>query len=89
MLTFTAQFTPKWGAQLHRNIHSDAHKNLIKKYFPDDKVAQAVLAQNCFLRPSGASSFSDFEYLTISQKGDTVEVNYKLMDYNRGVSKLT
>ena len=22
MLTSTAQFTPKWGAQLHRNIHA-------------------------------------------------------------------
>ncbi len=22
MLTSTAQFTPKWGAQLHRNIHT-------------------------------------------------------------------
>jgi len=63
---------------------SDSHKNLIKKYFPKDKVAEAVLKQNCYLRPSGASSFSDFEFLTITDKGDTVLVDYKLMYYNRG-----
>ena len=33
MLTFTAQFAPKWGAQLHRNIqdyrNQSAHPNLM------------------------------------------------------------
>ena len=52
-------------------------------------LALAVLEQNCFLRPSGASTFSDFEYLTICQKGDTVDVNYSLMNYNQGVAKFT
>ena len=63
---------------------SDKHKSLIKKYFPNDKVAKTVLKQNCYLRPSGASTFSDFEYLTIVDKGDTVIVDYNLMSYNRG-----
>ncbi len=63
---------------------SDSHKNLIKKYFPKDKVAETVLKQECYLRPSGASSFSDFEFLTITDKGDTVIVDYNLMYYNRG-----
>ena len=36
------------------------------------------------MRPSGASSFSDYEFLTITDKGDTVLVDYKLMYYNRG-----
>ncbi len=63
---------------------SDKHKHIIKKYFPDDKVAETLLKQNCYLRPSGASSFSDYEFLTITDKGDTVLVDYKLMYYNRG-----
>ena len=63
---------------------SDRHKNLIKTYFPNDKVAETVLKQDCYLRPSGASSFSDFEYLTLIDKGDSVYVNYRLMYYNSG-----
>ena len=63
---------------------SEKHKNLIIKYFPTDKVAKAVIEQNCYLRPSGASTFSDFEFLTIIDKGDTVVVEYNLMIYNRG-----
>ena len=63
---------------------SDKHKSIIKKYFPNDKVAETVLKQGCYLRPSGASTFSDFEFLTITDKGDTVLVDYKLMYYNRG-----
>jgi hypothetical protein len=63
---------------------SEKHKSLIEKYFPNDKVAETVLKQNCYLRPSGASSFSDYEFLTITDKGDTVLVDYKLMYYNRG-----
>ncbi len=63
---------------------SDRHKNLIKTYFPNDKVADTILKQDCYLRPSGASTFSDYEFLTIIDKGDTVLVDYKLMFYNRG-----
>lgn len=63
---------------------SDRHKNLIKKYFPNDKVAETVLKQDCYLRPSGASTFSDYEFLTITDKEDTVLVDYKLMYYNQG-----
>ena len=36
---------------------SDKHKNIIKKYFPEDKVAETLLKQDCYLRPSGASTF--------------------------------
>lgn len=63
---------------------SDRHKNLIKTYFSNDKVAETVLKQDCYLRPSGASTFSDYEFLTITDKGDTVLVDYKLMYYNHG-----
>lgn len=63
---------------------SDRHKNLIKKFFPKDKVAETVLKQDCYLRPSGAATFSDFEFLTIVDKGDTVVVDYNLIFYDRG-----
>lgn len=63
---------------------SDKHKHLIKKYFPKDKAAATVLKRDCYLRPSGASTFSDYEYLTITDRGDTVTVDYRLMYYNRG-----
>ena len=68
---------------------SDTHKNLIKKYFPDDKVAEAVLKQDCYLRPSGASTFSDFQYLTITDMGDKIKVEYSLMRYDHGKGEWT
>ncbi|MGC4041811.1 MAG: hypothetical protein QM710_13780 [Flavobacterium sp.] len=63
---------------------SKKHKNLIQKYFPNDKVAEAVIKQDCYLRPSGASTFSDYEFLTILDKGDTITVDYRLMYYDHG-----
>lgn len=57
---------------------------LIRDYFPADKVAETVLAQNCYLRPSGASSFTEFAYLTIRDYGDSVSVDYELFAYDRG-----
>ena len=63
---------------------SDAHQALIRKYFPEDKVAKAVLAQACYLRPSGASSFSEYEYLTLSTFKDTVKVYYRQYFYDHG-----
>jgi len=63
---------------------SHKHKALIKIYFPNDKVAETLLKQNCYLRPSGASTFSDFQYLTIIDFGDTIKVDYNLMYYNHG-----
>jgi hypothetical protein len=68
---------------------SEQHQSLIRKYFPNDKAAKAVLAQDCYLRPSGASSFSDYEYLTISLSGDTARVSYTLAYYDRGESSFT
>src|SRR4026209_1872029 len=60
---------------------SDAHKKLILKYFPNDKVAKTVIKQNCYLRPSGASSFSEHGYLTLSVTKDTLKVYYSLSYY--------
>lgn len=63
---------------------SSEHKALILKYFPNDKVAETMVNMDCYQSPSGASFFSDYEFLTIIKKGDTVEVDYRLMYYNRG-----
>src|SRR5664279_2476515 len=56
---------------------SNAHKTLIMKYFPDDKVAKAVVAQSCYLRPGGASTFTEFGYLTLVESKDTISVYYE------------
>lgn len=63
---------------------SSDQQALIRDYFPADKVAETVLAQNCYLRPSGASSFTEFAYLTIRDYGDSVSVDYELFAYDRG-----
>lgn len=63
---------------------SDEHKKLIQEYFPGDRVAETVLAQDCYQRPSGASSFSDFQFLSLFTSGDTVKVQYTLMNYDHG-----
>jgi hypothetical protein len=68
---------------------SDEHKDLINRYFPNDKVAETVIKQDCYLRPSGASTFSDFEYLTISDFGDSVTVDYSLIYFNQGGGDVT
>jgi len=66
------------------NQGSEKHKALIQKWFPDDKAAKQLLAQDCYQRPSGASSFSDYVYLSLIKQGDTVLINYSLMIYQRG-----
>ncbi|NQD69906.1 hypothetical protein HP439_04110 [Sphingobacterium shayense] len=68
---------------------SEQHKALIRDYFPGDKVAETVLDQNCYLRPSGASSFSEFAFLTIRDYGDSLSVDYELFQYNRGQAERT
>jgi hypothetical protein len=66
------------------NQGSEKHKALIKKWFPNDKAARQLLAQDCYLRPSGASSFSDYVYLSLIRQGDTIIINYSLMLYRQG-----
>lgn len=68
---------------------SDKQVDLIKKYFPNDKVAVLVVKQKCYLRPSGASRFSEYNYLTFSVSADTVKVYYTLTYYNREDFTLT
>jgi len=67
---------------------SDAQKELIKKYFPDDKVATLILGQDCYLPPGSSSSFSNFLSLGISVNGNTVQVNYRLAVYDHGNMKI-
>ncbi len=67
---------------------SEAQKNLIRKYFPDDKVATLVLGQNCYLPPGSSSSFSNFLSLSILVNGNNVQVNYQLAVYNHGNMKI-
>jgi hypothetical protein len=62
--------------------------NLIKKYFPEDKAAKLVLGQNCYLPPSTSSSFSNFKSLSFTVNGEIVQVNYQLLVYEHGNSKI-
>lgn len=62
---------------------SDEQKELIKKYFPDDKVAKLVLGQDCYLQPASSTSFSNFLLLSIVSLKDTIKVNYRLAVYNQ------
>jgi hypothetical protein len=59
-------------------------KKIIKKYFPDDKAADLVIGQDCYLPPTGSSSFSDFRYLSFTVLGNNVQVNYELDVFNHG-----
>jgi hypothetical protein len=66
---------------------SDAQKNMIQKYFPEDKVAKLVIGQDCYLSPSGSSSFSDFQALSFTVTGDIILVNYQLVIIEHGHAK--
>jgi hypothetical protein len=67
---------------------SDAQKNLIQKYFPDDKAAKLVIGQDCYLPPSSSSSFSNFASLVFIVFGSEVRVNYQLNVYDHGNLKM-
>jgi hypothetical protein len=67
---------------------SDSQKNIILKYFPEDKVARQLISQDCYLPPSGSSSFSNYKYLAFTISGDSILVNYFLAVYEHGRSKI-
>lgn len=62
---------------------SEAHKKIIMKYFPTYNLAQDVLDQNCYLAPRGSSVFSEYDYLKIIEKCDTVVVEFKIYTINK------
>jgi len=63
-------------------------KDLIKKYFPGDKVAALVLGQDCYLPPTGSSSFSNFNSVAFVVSKEKVEVLYQLALFERGATKI-
>ena len=67
---------------------SDAQKQLIQKYFPDDQVAKLVVGQDCYLPPSGSSSFSNFQTLAFIVAGYHVRFNYQLAVFDHGNTKI-
>ncbi|HMO60825.1 MAG TPA: hypothetical protein PKC39_05465 [Ferruginibacter sp.] len=70
------------------NQGSEKHKAIIAKWFPRDSAAKQLLAQNCYQPSSGATVFSNYNFLEIAQTGDTVAVNYNLMYWNRGNTEI-
>lgn len=67
---------------------SDAHKALIKKYFPNDNAAKLVIGQDCYQPPNSSSAFSNFRSLGLYINLDTVRVNYQLTVFERGNTKI-
>lgn len=65
---------------------SQAQKDLVKKWFSNNKAADQLITQEFYQSPNTASNFSDYEYLTFEQNGDTITVNYNLLIYNHGQS---
>jgi hypothetical protein len=63
---------------------SSAHQGIIEQWFKGDKTAKELLAQNCYLPPNTSSSFSDYVFLELIQKGNEVQVRYKVMFYFHG-----
>ncbi len=63
---------------------SDAQKNLIKKYFPDDKVAKLIIGQDCYLPPNTSSSYSNFLSLSFTVNKNIIQVNYQLTVVDHG-----
>jgi hypothetical protein len=63
---------------------SNAHLSLLRKWFRNDATAKQLIAQECYLRPNSASTFSDYVYLTIERIGNVVFVKYKVFFYSHG-----
>src|SRR5450432_1186441 len=66
---------------------SAEQKNLIKKYFLDDKVAGLLISQDCYLPSDSSASYSNFKYLKFTVYGERIEVNYTLSVFDHGNTK--
>lgn len=67
---------------------SKAHIELIKKWFPDDKVAKALVAQSCFQSSNGSSYFTNYNSLIFELEKDTVTIDFSITKYDHGKSSL-
>ena len=63
---------------------SDKHKNILKTYFPDDPLVKTIINGQFYISSSSSSNFSEYNYLSIVQKGDTIVVPFELMFYSHG-----
>ena len=67
---------------------SDKQINLIKKWIPNDTVANTLIRQNCFQSPNGSSYFTDYNSLIFDVNKDTVIVKFVILKYDHGKSYL-
>ena len=67
---------------------SKAHIELIKKWFPNDKIADSLVAQSCFQSSSGTSYFTNYNTLIFELEKDTVTIEFSITKYDHGKSSL-
>jgi len=67
------------------NQGSDAHIQLLQKYFKGDKTADLLINQKCYLPPNTASVFNDYTFLRFLIENNKVIIQYRVVVYNRGV----
>jgi hypothetical protein len=67
---------------------SDKQKELIKEWFPNDPVAKALIAEDCFQSPNSSSRFTNYKKLIFEVNGDTITIDYEIIDYDHGKSSI-
>ncbi len=67
------------------NQGSDAHKAIIQKYFKGDKTAESLIINNCYLPPTTASFYTNYEYLRFLIEGSKVIIQYRVKIKNKEV----
>jgi hypothetical protein len=70
---------------------STKHNALIKKWFPNDRIASILLKQECFQpssSSSSSSSFRDYDHLKFEKNRDTITVYSVIVGYDHGNSKV-
>src|ERR1043166_3786540 len=65
---------------------SDAHKNLLRKWFPSDSTVNKIIRQNCFQPSNGSSRFNEYSSLIFETSGEMVFVRYTIEGYDHGKS---
>lgn len=67
---------------------SNEHKEIIKKWFPNDPIAKTLINQDCFQASNGSSYFTNYNSLIFEVNKDTVIVKCSIMTFDHGKTSL-